>query len=202
MIRNRICIKHNETIGVRHQRLLAFGPLLTSVLTLISPAFGRPDLASELPLVPRVVWTGCGRVFTGSRISLKKGAGFDCFWEAGFAKIGHRMQDFHEKGAGTTYDIDGHILPPMWVNQFDQILKLAVTKEARFLTVGTRGHSRPTLHSLRSLRAVRSFCQPWAVRLDGERVGLWHRVLLHETLPQNTSLLTTELFSTALGAKP
>ena len=55
VIRYRICIKHNETIGVRHQRLLAFGPSLaslTSDLTLVSPAFGRPDLASELPLVP------------------------------------------------------------------------------------------------------------------------------------------------------
>ena len=42
---------------VRHQRLLALGPSLTSLtsdLTLVSPAFGRPDLASELPLVPRV----------------------------------------------------------------------------------------------------------------------------------------------------
>ena len=57
MIRYRICIKHNETIGVRHQRLLAFGPSLaslTSDLTLVSPSFGWPDLASELPLVPRV----------------------------------------------------------------------------------------------------------------------------------------------------
>ena len=57
MIRYRICIKHNETIGVRHQRLLAFGPSLASLtldLTLVSLAFGQPDLASELPLVPRV----------------------------------------------------------------------------------------------------------------------------------------------------
>ena len=52
------CGHHNETVGVRHQRLLAFGPSLaslTSDLTLVSPAFGRPDLASELPLVPRVI---------------------------------------------------------------------------------------------------------------------------------------------------
>ena len=54
VIRYRICIKHNETIRVRHQRLLAFGASLTSDLTLVLPAFGRPDLASELPLVPRV----------------------------------------------------------------------------------------------------------------------------------------------------
>ena len=47
-------MKHNETIGVRHQRLLVFGPLLASDLILVSPAFGWPDLASELPLVPRV----------------------------------------------------------------------------------------------------------------------------------------------------
>ena len=57
--------------------------------------------------------------------------------------------------------------------------------KVRFLTVGTRGHSRPALRSLRSLRAVRSFCQPSlravrsfcqpsAGRLDGERVDLWH----------------------------
>ena len=39
------------------------------------------------------------------------------------------------------------------------------------MTVGTRGHSRP---ALRSLRAVRSFCQPLAGRLDGQRVDLWH----------------------------
>ena len=38
------------------------------------------------------------------------------------------------------------------------------------MTVGTRGHSRPALRSLRSLRAVRSFCQPSAGRLDGQRV--------------------------------
>ena len=31
--------------------------------------------------------------------------------------------------------------------------------KVRFLTVGTRGHSRTALRSLRSLRAVRSFCQ-------------------------------------------
>ena len=46
-----------RTVGVCHQRLLAFGPSLaslTSDLTLILPTFGRPDLASELPLVPRV----------------------------------------------------------------------------------------------------------------------------------------------------
>ena len=52
-----MCGHHNKTVGVRHQRLLAFGPSLaslTSDLTLVSPAFGRPDLASELPLVPRV----------------------------------------------------------------------------------------------------------------------------------------------------
>ena len=34
--------------------LLGFGASLTSDLTLVSPANGRPDLASELPLVPRV----------------------------------------------------------------------------------------------------------------------------------------------------
>ena len=48
------CGHHNETVGVCHQRLLAFGPSLTSDLTLVSPANGRPDLASELPLIPRV----------------------------------------------------------------------------------------------------------------------------------------------------
>ena len=42
------------------------------------------------------------------------------------------------------------------------------------MTDGTRGHSRPALRSLRSLRAVRSFCQPSAGRLDGQRVNLWH----------------------------
>ena len=42
------------------------------------------------------------------------------------------------------------------------------------MTVGTRDHSRPALRSLRSLRAVRSFCQPSAGRLDGQRVDLWH----------------------------
>ena len=42
------------------------------------------------------------------------------------------------------------------------------------ITVGTRGHLRPVLRSLRSLSAVRSFCQPSAGRLDGERVDLWH----------------------------
>ena len=42
------------------------------------------------------------------------------------------------------------------------------------MTVGTRGHSRPALRSLRSLRAVRSFCQPSAGRLDGQRVDLWY----------------------------
>ena len=31
-----------------------FGPSLTSDLTLVLPVFGQPDLASELPLVPRV----------------------------------------------------------------------------------------------------------------------------------------------------
>ena len=36
------------------------------------------------------------------------------------------------------------------------------------MTVGTRGHWR------RALRAVRSFCQPSAGRLDGQRVDLWH----------------------------
>ena len=39
------------------------------------------------------------------------------------------------------------------------------------MTVGTRGHSRPALRSLRSLRAVHSFCQPSAGRLDGQRVA-------------------------------
>ena len=44
------------------------------------------------------------------------------------------------------------------------------------MMVGTRGYSRPTLHSLRSLRAVRSFCQrsPGG-RLDGEHVDLSHQ---------------------------
>ena len=79
---------------------------------------------------------------------------------------------------GTTYDT--LILPPTWENQFDQILKLVVTKElrinmkVRFLMVGTRGHSRPALCSLHSFRAVHSFCQHLAGRLDGERVDLWH----------------------------
>ena len=36
----------------------AFGSSLTSDLTLVSPAFGWPDLASELPLVPRVQFCG------------------------------------------------------------------------------------------------------------------------------------------------
>ena len=73
VIRYRICIKHNETIGVRLQRLLAFGPSfasLTSDLTLVSPAFGRSDLASELPLVPRVQILGRNRTInniTGCR---------------------------------------------------------------------------------------------------------------------------------------
>ena len=49
-----MCGHHNETVGVCHQRLLAFGASLTSDLTLVSPANGRPDLASELLLVPRV----------------------------------------------------------------------------------------------------------------------------------------------------
>ena len=44
------------------------------------------------------------------------------------------------------------------------------------MTVGTRGHSRPALRSLRSLRAVRSFRQPLAGRLAGQRVDLWHPV--------------------------
>ena len=40
--------------ATRLLNLAAFGASLTSDLTLVSPANGRPDLASELPLVPRV----------------------------------------------------------------------------------------------------------------------------------------------------
>ena len=40
--------------------------------------------------------------------------------------------------------------------------------KVRFLKVGTQ----PALHSPRSLRAVRSFCQSSAVLVDGERVDL------------------------------
>ena len=47
----------------------AFGSSLTSDLTLVSPAFGWPDLASELPLVPRVQFCGApiwgGSAFLG-----------------------------------------------------------------------------------------------------------------------------------------
>ena len=50
-IRYKICIKHNETVWVRHQRLLAFGPSLASLasdLTLVCrPSAGVCNIFSQ-----------------------------------------------------------------------------------------------------------------------------------------------------------
>ena len=53
-----------------------------------------------------------------------------------------------------------HVGKPVWSDtkiSRDQ-RNVALTWKWGFMTVGTRGHSWPALHSLRSLRAVRSFC--------------------------------------------